>query len=101
MVGLKAGPIRGKLTPVSIEARWQFALAEDDRRLVVIVAHLGIAGRREGNNPELAQGQPLRGAKRTRCRFAGDRSVGFQVSSPAGIECLNEVACFASHGALL
>ena len=43
--GPKAGPFREKMPgPVSIEAGRQLSLAEDDRRLVVIVAHLGIAG---------------------------------------------------------
>jgi hypothetical protein len=39
---------------ISVEGRWKLTLPEDDRRLVVIVTHLGIAGGREGDDAELA-----------------------------------------------
>ena len=43
MFGAQAGPFGGVARPASIEGRGQLALAEDDCRLVIIVAHLGIA----------------------------------------------------------
>jgi hypothetical protein len=66
-----------------IEGGWKLAIAEDDRRLVVVIAHLGIAGGREGDDTEFARRQSLRGSKRTGCRFAGDRSIGLEVSTSA------------------
>ena len=41
-------------TGISVEGRWKLALAEDNRRLVIIVAHLGISGGRKGDDTELA-----------------------------------------------
>src|SRR5580693_5063651 len=84
-------------TNVSVEGRRKLALAEEDRRLVVIVAHLGIAGGGERNDGELARCQPLRRSKRASCRFADDRRVRLQVSALAGTECLHEVGCLSGH----
>jgi hypothetical protein len=75
-------PACGATPKATIESRRKLALPEDDRRLVVIVAHLRIADRREGNDAQLAQRQSLCRSKRTVFGFAGDRRVGFQVSTP-------------------
>jgi len=44
IIGLKAEDGRGQVCVTSLEGRGKFALSEEDRRLVVIVTHLGIAG---------------------------------------------------------
>src|SRR4051812_10802403 len=82
---------------ISVEDRRKPALAEDDRRLVVVVAHFGISRGRESDDADLAQSQSLGRSQRAGLRLAGDRSVGFKVLSPAGVERLNEIACFADH----
>ena len=38
------GRVADTISRTSIEGRWQLALAKDDRRLIVIVAHFRIAG---------------------------------------------------------
>ena len=56
------------------------ALPEDDSRLVVIVAHLRIAGGREGNDAELAQRQsspPFEARRFPFCRRSARRLSGF------------------------
>src|SRR6476661_5302584 len=54
-------------TGISVEGRWQLALAEDHGRLIVIVTHLGVAGGGEGDDAKLAQCQPFRCSRRVRC----------------------------------
>ena len=78
-----------------VEGCRKLTLPEEDRRLVVIVPNLWIAGGREWNDGELAQGQSFRHSKSDSRRFAGDRRVGLQASSFPGIECLHVVGCFS------
>src|SRR5271165_753684 len=80
-----------------IEGSREFALPEQDRRLIVIVTHLGIAGGRERNDGEFAQCQSLRRSQRATFRLANYWRVGLQLSALAGVECLYEVGCFAGH----
>ena len=75
-------------TGISVEGRWQLALAEDHGRLIVIVTHLGVAGGGEGDDAKLAQCQPFRRSQRVRCCFADDRRIGFQDSSPTIVRSL-------------
>ena len=74
-----------------IEGCRKLAIPENDRGLVVIVTHLGIACGREGDDTEFAQCQSLRRSKSASCRFAGDRSIRLQVSAFTGVERLNEI----------
>ena len=71
---------------ISVERFRKLALPEEDRRLVVIVTHLGIAGGGVRNDGKLAQRQSLRGSKSAACRFAGDRRVRLQVPAFTGVK---------------
>src|SRR5258707_2694442 len=70
----------------SVKGRRKPAIAKDHGRFVVIVAHLGVAGGREGDDAEFAQGQSFRRSQRAGCRLARDRRVGLEVSAFAGVK---------------
>src|ERR1700730_5408759 len=73
-------------TKPSVEGGRKLAFTEDDRRLLVIVTHLGISRGREGNDAQLAWRQSLCSSDGACCRFASYRSIGLEISAFAGVE---------------